>query len=133
MSSVNPWDYIVCAEECKCKYALNFSDIEDKIPGVTVQQEGQPSILERIRNVVLGLIASFGTGLLMSDAVNPTQNQEQIPARRDDFPAILNVKNPFDREKLGIALDTDDATILEADTAAFFDGNVLNISLPVQV
>ena len=122
---------LVCAEEYK--YALNLSDIEDKIPGVTVQQEDQPSILERIRNVVLGLIASFGTGLLMSDAVNPTQNQEQIPARRDDLPAILNVKNPFDREKLGIALDTDDATILEADTAAFFDGNVLNISLPVQV
>ena len=67
----------------------------------------------------------------MSDAANPA-NEQQIPARRDDAlfpPTILNVKNPFDREKLGVALDDDDN---EDDTAVFFDGNVLNISLPVQ-
>ena len=70
----------------------------------------------------------------MSDAAaNKPTNQQQIPARRDDAlfppPTILNVKNPFDREKLGVALDDDGN---EDDTAVFFDGNVLNISLPVQ-
>ena len=69
----------------------------------------------------------------MSDAANPT-DPEQIPAiRRDDAsfpPTILNVKNPFDREKLGVALDDDGNE--GDDTAVFFDGNVLNISLPVQ-
>ena len=52
-------------------------------------------------------------------------------------PTILNVKNPFDREKLGIALqddsdDNDNNSNYDDDTAVFFDGNVLNISLPVQ-
>ena len=68
----------------------------------------------------------------MSDAANPT-DPEQIPAiRRDDAsfpPTILNVKNPFDREKLGVAFDDADD---DDDTAIFFDGNVLNISLPVR-
>ena len=74
----------------------------------------------------------------MSDAAaNKPTDQQQIPARRDDAlfppPTILNVKNPFDREKLGIALQDDsDDNNNDDDTAVFFDGNVLNISLPVQ-
>ena len=57
----------------------------------------------------------------------------QIPARRDDDalfppPIILNAKNPFDREKIGIALDT----IEDDESEGFFDGSVLNISLPVR-
>ena len=75
-------------------------------------------------------MTTLGTGILTQQALPPTGT----PARKDDFVPVvlgpnrrppLNGKNPFDREKMGEAAATDEEEV-------YFDGNVLNITLPVR-
>ena len=87
-----------------------------------------PNILDRIRDIVFGLVATTVTGIMTQGFGGNPANVAPIltPARKDDSgrPPFIpirppNAKDPGDRNR-----PTQSETV-------YFDGHVLNISLPV--
>lgn len=91
------------------------STMSSSIPSEPVTSQ---SIIGRIRDIVLGLVASTFTGLMSQTIglpISPGRKEDKFNQQRP-----LNAKDPFDRVRPTI------------HDEVYFDGNVLNITLPVK-
>lgn len=87
-----------------------------------------PNILDRIRDIVFGLVATTVTGIMAQGFGGNAANVAPIltPARKDDSgrPPFLPIRPPN-------AKDPADRNRPTQSESVYFDGHVLNISLPV--
>lgn len=109
-------------------FTISPTVVNPSVPASPDDPKKSDGILDRVRSIVLGLVAT-GIGGIMTNSF-AAANAPLLPARKDDGPRPglnlprPNFKNPFERERFKADSSSKDKV--------FFDGNVLNISLPVK-